>query len=352
MTIPEIAKLANVSIGTVDRVLHKRGRVAPETIKKVMALVDDYGYQPNTFARNLKLSKEFRIGVLLPLLHSEYGYWNLIYEGILKAAKELFPLRVSISVAEFDRSNPQSLLEKGEKLMQEKLDALLMAPVLPDVSRTFLQKHPELDYAFIDSPLPDMKPISSVVQDPFRGGFMAGRMMHLLSAQGGTYLTIQTHKTAFNSLERARGFNSYFADKPAYKMLKLEMQNISGGDNFLEQSYREHADIRGIFVVNDAVHRIANFVSLLGRKGQTILIGYDLIDQNRKAMQSGKVDCLISQRPNFQGYTAVYQLYRKGMLDQTPDRTICVPIDIVLPENLLDEDSIYLLPNTYKQDHC
>ena len=41
--------------------------------------------------------------------------------------------------------------------MQEKLDALLMAPVLPDISRAFLEKHTELDYAFIDSPLPDMK---------------------------------------------------------------------------------------------------------------------------------------------------------------------------------------------------
>ncbi len=348
MTISEIAKLANVSIGTVDRVLHKRGRVAPETIKKVMALVEDYGYQPNTFARNLKLSKEFKIGVLLPLLNSEYGYWNLIYDGILKAAMELSPLAVSISVAEFDRTSPHSFLEKGKKLMGEEIDAILMAPVLPDVSRTFLEMHPELDYAFIDSPLPEMKPVSSVVQDPFRGGYMAGRMMHLLSAQKGTYITIQTHKTAFNSLERARGFKSYFADKPAYKMLELEMKNYTGNENFIEQSYREHTDIRGIFVVNDIVHRIANLVSLLGRKSQTILIGYDLIDQNRKAMQSGMVDCLISQRPNFQGYTAVYQLYRKGMLNQTPDRTICVPIDIVLPENLIEEESFCLVPNNYK----
>ncbi len=347
MTISEIAKLANVSIGTVDRVLHKRGRVAPATITKVMTIVEDYGYQPNTFARNLKLNKEFHIGVLLPLLHSEYGYWNLIYDGVLKAAKELSPLAVSISVAEFDRSNPESFLENGEKLMQEKPDAILMAPVLPDASRTFLAKHPEIDYAFIDSPLPNSHPVSSVVQDPFRGGYMAGRMMHLLSPQEGTYLTIQTHKTAFNSLERARGFTSYFADKPSYKMLELEMQTTSGGENFIEQAYREHADLRGIFVVNDAVHRIADFVSFLGRKSQTTLIGYDLIDQNRKAMQSGKVDCLISQRPNFQGYTAVYQLYRKEMLDQVPDRTICVPIDIVLPENLTEEESFCILPNTY-----
>lgn len=347
MTIAEIAKLADVSIGTVDRVLHKRGRVAPGTTKKVMAIIKDYGYQPNTFARNLKLNKEFHIGVLLPLLHSEYGYWNLIYEGILKAAKELSPLAVSISVAEFDRSNPDSLMENGDKLMQERIDAILMAPVLPIVSRAFLAKYPKLDYAFIDSPLPDMSPVASVVQDPFRGGFMAGRMMHLLSPEGGTYITVQTHMTAYNSLERARGFKSYFSDKPTYKMFELEMKLSDGKETFIEQAYREHRDLRGFFVVNDAVHRIANLVSSLGRKGQTILIGYDLIDQNRKGMLGGKVDCLISQRPNFQGYTAVYQLYRKGMLDQTPDSTICVPIDIVLPENLIDEESFCSIPNTY-----
>ena len=35
MTINEIAEKANVSIGTVDRVIHNRGRVAPATVKKV-----------------------------------------------------------------------------------------------------------------------------------------------------------------------------------------------------------------------------------------------------------------------------------------------------------------------------
>ena len=89
MTIAEIAKLAGVSIGTVDRVLHNRGRVAPKTVETIMAIIDEYGYQPNAFARNLKLSKTYTVGVILPQLHSEYGYWRLIYNGVLKATKEL-----------------------------------------------------------------------------------------------------------------------------------------------------------------------------------------------------------------------------------------------------------------------
>jgi LacI family transcriptional regulator len=53
MTIPEIAKKAGVSIATVDRVLHKRGRVSDKTIKKIQEIIDTYGYEPNPFARNL-----------------------------------------------------------------------------------------------------------------------------------------------------------------------------------------------------------------------------------------------------------------------------------------------------------
>ena len=339
MTISEIAKLAQVSIGTVDRVLHNRGRVAPQTIKKVMSIVEDYGYQPNTYARNLKLRKEFTIGVLLPLLHSEYGYWNLMYEGILKASKELHPLSVRIDLMEFDRTMPGSLQERGEELLKHDIDALLLAPVVPDEALTIVNAKNAPDYAFIDSPLPKTNPVSCVVQNPYRGGFLAGRMMHLLTSGTGSLLTIQTHRAAYNSTERARGFAEYFAGKPEFSVHELEFSSTKDFDEDLEAFYRAQGNVIGIFVVNDAVHRVAKSIQVLGRKNQTTLIGYDLVDQNRKQMLSGFVDCLISQRPEYQGYTAIYQLYRKGMLNQTPEQTICVPIDIILPENLIDEQT-------------
>lgn len=337
MTISEIAKLAHVSIGTVDRVLHKRGRVAPETIKKVMSIVEDYGYQPNTYARNLKLSKDFTIGVLLPLLHSEFGYWNLIYEGILKAAKELHPLAVRIDMMEFDRMTAGSLLERGEALLKHNIDALLLAPVVPADAQKLLSTKNIPFYAFIDSPLPGTSPVSCVVQNPYRGGFLAGRMMHLLTQKRGTLLTIQTHRAAYNSIERARGFAEYFADKSEFSVLEMEAPHNQAMDKELDAFYRKHGDVCGIFVVNDAIHRIAQSVLLLGRKSQTTMVGYDLVEHNRRAMIAGSVDCLISQRPEYQGYTAIYQLYRKGLLNQAPEETICVPIDIILPENLIDE---------------
>lgn len=49
----DIARLAGVSIGTVDRVLHGRGRVSAQNVARIEALVRDRGYRPNVFASRL-----------------------------------------------------------------------------------------------------------------------------------------------------------------------------------------------------------------------------------------------------------------------------------------------------------
>ena len=46
-TIKEIAALAGVSRGTVDRVLNDRGAVNPETAEKIRKIAKELDYKPN-----------------------------------------------------------------------------------------------------------------------------------------------------------------------------------------------------------------------------------------------------------------------------------------------------------------
>ena len=46
-TIKEIAELAGVSRGTVDRVLNKRGAVNPKTEAKILEIAKALDYKPN-----------------------------------------------------------------------------------------------------------------------------------------------------------------------------------------------------------------------------------------------------------------------------------------------------------------
>ena len=64
--IKDIAAALKLSIGTVDRALHARPGVNPETRARVLKLAEDLNYRANVAARNLKLNRNFRLAVHVP----------------------------------------------------------------------------------------------------------------------------------------------------------------------------------------------------------------------------------------------------------------------------------------------
>ncbi len=72
VTIVEVAKKAEVSLGTVSRVINNDSHVAPETRERVSAVIQDLGYVANRQARGLKGMKTNVIGVLVPDLATSY----------------------------------------------------------------------------------------------------------------------------------------------------------------------------------------------------------------------------------------------------------------------------------------
>src|SRR5208337_4085374 len=103
MTIKEIAKQANVSIGTVDRVVHARGRVSQKTKELIKKIIRDSGYKPNIFGSRLSLSKDYVFGVLMPKFHQDSKYWEISSRGINQAHDELKTYKVRIKYFLYDR---------------------------------------------------------------------------------------------------------------------------------------------------------------------------------------------------------------------------------------------------------
>jgi len=68
-TISDIAKLAGVSKSTVSRHLNG-GYVSGEVSEKIAKIIKNTGFEPNTFAQNLKLKTSNFIGVIIPRLDS------------------------------------------------------------------------------------------------------------------------------------------------------------------------------------------------------------------------------------------------------------------------------------------
>lgn len=64
VTIKEIAKMANVSPSTVSHVLNNTAKISGETKERVMKVVRQYNYKPNSIAKSLKMKKTNIIGVI------------------------------------------------------------------------------------------------------------------------------------------------------------------------------------------------------------------------------------------------------------------------------------------------
>lgn len=64
MNIYGISEKAGVSIATVSRVLNGNPRVSEKTRKKVLAVIEQYEYTPNVFARGLGLNTMNTVGIL------------------------------------------------------------------------------------------------------------------------------------------------------------------------------------------------------------------------------------------------------------------------------------------------
>ena len=79
--IKDIARLANVSTGTVDRVLHNRGEVSAKSREKVEKVLKEINYQPNIYACLLYTSV-LQLSLQKKDTHLLHYYRNLTRENI------------------------------------------------------------------------------------------------------------------------------------------------------------------------------------------------------------------------------------------------------------------------------
>ncbi len=338
VSIKDIAERADVSIGTVDRVLHNRGRVSDETKQRIERIVLKLSYRPNIHARNLSLSRSFRFHIVIPRLSQDSRYWRIPAKGIEKARKELEIYNVGVRLYTFDRYSERSFERAFRLALEEKPDGLLIAPVLPHIGARLIPTIPdEIPYVFIDSTIPDANCLTFIGQDAYQSGVLAARLMLGSTAQDGDIAMVRVVPADFHINERIRGFISGIQTATRKSARLYEVDSHKGEPAFAEIAERvmsENQRLQGIFVSNAWTHPIARLVHADPRGQDVFIIGYDLVAGNIQCLEKGMVDFLISQRPEMQGYEGVYSLYEHVVLRGTVRPRIMLPIDILTRDNI------------------
>ena len=83
MTIKDIARLSGCGVATVSRVLNNHPDVSRETRRRVMAVVDEQGFQPNTNAKHLKQQAGSSIAIIVK------GTQNMLFADLVERIQAL-----------------------------------------------------------------------------------------------------------------------------------------------------------------------------------------------------------------------------------------------------------------------
>lgn len=339
--IKDIAEIANVSIGTVDRVIHKRGEVSPQTRERIQKLLEEFDYKPDIAARSLALKREIHLAVVMPKVVNDHTFWELPQQGVQRALDALDHDQVILHHIYFDQMDRKGFQELVEGFPFATVEGVLFAPVFREESTAFLERCAarSLPVVLFNSLL-DLPAVSSYVgQDAYHSGYVAARLIDY-GLQAGHHVAIvnmSSRKDHYaHIIERERGFRAYFSTLEDRQTQLLSIDLNGANDLKLHEELKQICtshDIAGLFVTNSRVHKVARFLAESGQEGVR-LVGYDLLPENIHFLKQNRIDFLISQKPEQQAYLGLKSLFNLVVFNREPPARQWLPIDIITRENL------------------
>jgi len=341
--IKDIASLAGVSQGTVDRVLHNRGDVAQETRDQVLSIIEKMGYTPNLIAKSLASKKRYRIAILIPDADKDNPYWEKPLVGINQGLEEIRDFNGEIDLHTFDLNKRETFIQEFNKIMRTNPDGLIFSPMFYLTSSIIVKSCEEknIPYVFIDVNLENCNNLAYFGQNSVQSGFLAARLMNYGLSDQANILVLKMadmEGTIHHLAERESGFMNYFETVERIKHVNISsiVLNTSNNENIettLTKNMFSISNSNGIFVPNSRAYRIAHFLETNGIS-KILLIGYDLLEQNLSYLEKGVISFLIHQKPEEQGYKSVTSLFYYLFANKQIEKINYTPIEIIMKENI------------------
>lgn len=301
-----IAEYSGVSRGTVDRVLHGKPNVKPETREKVLEAIRKLGYSPNMFARALSLSKrEYSICVILP----DNFFFKDVATGINAALNELCDYNLSVS---YIVTKDKTTAGIADEIKNSTSDAFMAAVRdSSDIAEALKEKSlSSVPVITFNSDIRDSGRLSFIGQDLYKSGRIAADLMLKLTKANDEKLLIVTGNNSYKAhRERVSGFCDIINESG--KNLNVA-DIIETNDDYeltlklVSEALDKDEKISGIYMAAGNGEALAKLLS--GRKKYNVVVN-DLYPAAENALKKGIFDFTILQNPFEQGYKPVKLLF-------------------------------------------
>ena len=336
-TIKEIAALAGVSRGTVDRVLNHRGSVNPQTAEKIERIAKELDYKPNVAGLVLAAQKKrLKIGVIL--FSPENPFYIDVLQGVNDKAEELagYNCTVLIKQISFD---VEAQLNALDELIAEEVNGIALAPYNDDRIRRRINDlyHRGIPVVTLNTDIENSKRIAYVGSHYHKSGATAAGLLQLMTHGQVNVGIITGSANILCHTERIAGFRETL--KPYGDSIRIT-DIIEVHDDEIE-SYekttkllKEHPEINALYFAAGGVYGGCRSVRALGLQDKMRIIAYDMVPTTKEQMRKGTIAAVICQQPKVQGSKPLSILFTYLTTGELPEKEYnYVAVDIRIREN-------------------
>ena len=323
VSVREVAAAASVSVGTVSNVLNRPEKVAPDTVARVMAAIDELGFVRNDAARQLRAGRSRSIGLVV--LDVRNPFFTEVARGAEdRAAEDGMTILLGNSDENADRE--RSYLDLFE---EQRVHGVLISPLGEDESRLQRLRQRETPVVLVDRVSGD-RSLSSVSVDDVVGGELAVR--HLIETGRRRIAFVGGPASIRQVADRLEGARRAVAAAPDATLEVVATESLTvlegraAGVAIRERLAGKRPD--AIFAANDllamGVLQALNMMGSVRVPDDIALVGYDDIDFASAAVVPLSS---IRQPASLIGYTAVDLLLREAASNGefTPEQVVFQP---------------------------
>lgn len=335
VTIKDIARELNLSVGTVDRALNGRGRIKDETKRMILEKVEELGYKPNRLASALAKKKDIRISFVTP---AHNPFWQDIITGARTAAAEMTDYGVEIEFkSQMSDHDVEGQIAMVEQSVQEGADGIILAAChqyqLEAPINRAVENHIPVITVNIDSP--HSKRLCYVGENGLYTGSLEGDLFGRFMGGRGTIAMMYENVEISEIKARRVGFQRVIKSK--YPDIEIVGKYPCPEDpqeacEVAKQVMKFHPDLRGFFA--DTVigaNAIGEAIKETGNIHKIAAVGYDTNKQIFDLLQENALLATVTQNPRMQGERAVKLLLRYIIEKERPENQFnYVPTNILL----------------------
>lgn len=336
-TIKEIAEIAGVSRGTVDRVLNNRGSVSESTARRVREIAEKLNYQPNKAGLVLAAQKKnLKIGVIL--FNDSNPFFKEVLDGVHAKEKELsgYNCQILIRQVSFDETSQFNAMEE---LLTEGIHGLVISPYNSPYIAAEIDRYNDLGIPVITLNTDiNSKRIAYVGSNYLLSGETAAGLLGRMTF-GDVKVGIVTGSShVLCHTERIAGFTSNLMRH--YPNIQI-IDTVENHDNDVEsfekvtEMLTSHPQINALYFVAGGVYGGCKAVLSLGLTEKIKIFTYDNVSTTSDLVKQGIITATICQQPYKQGYWPLDLLSRYLIEGATPENELnYVDIDIRIRENI------------------